>query len=187
MNSHLRQRQENERLKTIIARIDSYEPVVSFVYFLVSRPMRRSHVTFLRAAVCLLFTVSTNETTSCDTSLCSCLFTFYCLNQWEEVTWLFSFYCLNQWEDVMWHFSVQLFVYFLLYQLMRRSHVTFVCAAQLFVFCLLFQPMKRSHVFDYVLFYQPMRSSRVTFLNAAICLLSIASTNEKKSRDWNSW
>ena len=30
VNSHLRQRQENERLKTIIARIDSYEPVVSF-------------------------------------------------------------------------------------------------------------------------------------------------------------
>ena len=29
VNSHLRQRQENERLKTIIARIDSYEPVVS--------------------------------------------------------------------------------------------------------------------------------------------------------------
>ena len=30
VNSHLRQRQENERLKTIIARIESYEPVVSF-------------------------------------------------------------------------------------------------------------------------------------------------------------
>ena len=30
VNSHLRQRQENERLKTIIARIDSYEPVVSW-------------------------------------------------------------------------------------------------------------------------------------------------------------
>ena len=29
VNSHLRQRQENERLKTIIARIDSYEPVVN--------------------------------------------------------------------------------------------------------------------------------------------------------------
>ena len=29
VNSHLRQRQENERLNTIIARIDSYEPVVS--------------------------------------------------------------------------------------------------------------------------------------------------------------
>ena len=28
VNSHLRQRQENERLKTIIARIDSYEPIV---------------------------------------------------------------------------------------------------------------------------------------------------------------
>lgn len=32
VNSHLRQRQENERLKTIIARIDSYEPVVSFIF-----------------------------------------------------------------------------------------------------------------------------------------------------------
>ena len=32
VNSHLRQRQENERLKTIIARIDSYEPVVSFFF-----------------------------------------------------------------------------------------------------------------------------------------------------------
>ena len=30
VNSHLRQRQEHERLKTIIARIDSYEPVVSY-------------------------------------------------------------------------------------------------------------------------------------------------------------
>ena len=29
VNSHLRQRQEHERLKTIIARIESYEPVVS--------------------------------------------------------------------------------------------------------------------------------------------------------------
>ena len=33
VNSHLRQRQENERLKTIIARIDSYEPVVSLYPF----------------------------------------------------------------------------------------------------------------------------------------------------------
>lgn len=31
VNSHLRQRQENERLKTIIARIDSYEPVVGLL------------------------------------------------------------------------------------------------------------------------------------------------------------
>ena len=30
VNSHLRQRQEHERLKTIIARIDSYEPVVRY-------------------------------------------------------------------------------------------------------------------------------------------------------------
>ncbi len=30
VNSHLRQRQEHERLKTIIARIESYEPVVSY-------------------------------------------------------------------------------------------------------------------------------------------------------------
>jgi len=29
VDSQLRQRQEHERLKTIIARIDSYEPVVS--------------------------------------------------------------------------------------------------------------------------------------------------------------
>ena len=29
VNSQLRQRQENERLKTIIARIESYDPVVS--------------------------------------------------------------------------------------------------------------------------------------------------------------
>ena len=29
VNSHMRQRQEQERLKTIIARIDSYEPIVS--------------------------------------------------------------------------------------------------------------------------------------------------------------
>ena len=35
VNSHLRQRQENERLKTIIARIDSYEPVVSLHIFYV--------------------------------------------------------------------------------------------------------------------------------------------------------
>ena len=27
VNSHMRQRQEQERLKTIIARIDSYEPI----------------------------------------------------------------------------------------------------------------------------------------------------------------
>ena len=30
VNSHMRQRQEQERLKNIIARIDSYEPIVSF-------------------------------------------------------------------------------------------------------------------------------------------------------------
>ena len=29
VNSHMRQRQEQERLKNIIARIDSYEPIVS--------------------------------------------------------------------------------------------------------------------------------------------------------------
>ena len=29
VNSHMRQRQDQERLKTIIARIDSYEPIVS--------------------------------------------------------------------------------------------------------------------------------------------------------------
>ena len=33
VNSHLRQRQETERLKNIIARIDSYEPVVSLLLF----------------------------------------------------------------------------------------------------------------------------------------------------------
>ena len=32
VNAQLRQRQENERLKTIIARIESYDPVVSFHY-----------------------------------------------------------------------------------------------------------------------------------------------------------
>ena len=31
VNSHMRQRQEMERLRTIIARIDSYEPIVSIV------------------------------------------------------------------------------------------------------------------------------------------------------------
>ena len=31
VNSHMRQRQEQERLKNIIARIDSYEPIVSAV------------------------------------------------------------------------------------------------------------------------------------------------------------
>ena len=30
VNSHMRQRQEQERLKSIIARIDSYEPIVRF-------------------------------------------------------------------------------------------------------------------------------------------------------------
>ena len=30
VNSHMRQRQEHERLKNIIARIDSYEPIVGF-------------------------------------------------------------------------------------------------------------------------------------------------------------
>ena len=33
VNSHLRQRQETERLKNIIARIESYEPVVSLLLF----------------------------------------------------------------------------------------------------------------------------------------------------------
>ena len=32
VNSHLRQRQETERLKNIIARIEAYEPVVSVVH-----------------------------------------------------------------------------------------------------------------------------------------------------------
>ena len=32
VNAQLRQRQENERLKTIIARIESYDPVVSVRY-----------------------------------------------------------------------------------------------------------------------------------------------------------
>ena len=31
VNSHMRQRQEQERLKNIIGRIDSYEPIVSVV------------------------------------------------------------------------------------------------------------------------------------------------------------
>lgn len=31
VNSHMRQRQEHERLKNIIARIDSYEPIVGFL------------------------------------------------------------------------------------------------------------------------------------------------------------
>ena len=33
VNGQLRQRQENERLKTIIARIESYDPVVRFLAF----------------------------------------------------------------------------------------------------------------------------------------------------------
>lgn len=42
VNSHLRQRQENERLKTIIARIDSYEPVVCY-YVLLSNLIMSGH------------------------------------------------------------------------------------------------------------------------------------------------
>lgn len=59
VNSHLRQRQENERLKTIIARIESYEPVVSFILRLVGVSLARNlfsslyrlKVLFERAAV----------------------------------------------------------------------------------------------------------------------------------------